>query len=124
MSTNVRTVATSPASPLRKYTASDQDVDAVIDVRGVLQQPHRELQIERLPALLLPRKGVYGLRDYEKMFCPDRRNDQDIFDMRGIDREWGCVVVVRPDQYVANVLSLDSFDELCAFFSAIMMAPP
>jgi hypothetical protein len=25
---------------------------------------------ERMPAFLLPQKGRYGLRDYEKMFCP------------------------------------------------------
>ena len=29
--------------------------------------------------------------------------------MRGIDRERGCMVVVRPDQYVAHVLPLDGY---------------
>ena len=54
-----------------------------------------------MPALLLPQKGRYGLRDYEKMFCTDANGGHDIFEMRGIDREAGCMVVVRPDQYVA-----------------------
>ena len=36
----------------------------------------------------------------------------DIFDLRGIDRVKGAMVVVRPDQYVSNVLPLDAFDEL------------
>ena len=61
----------------------------MIDVRAVFQQAHRELAIEAMPALLLPQKGRYGLRDYEKMFCPDLKSGQDIFDMRGIDRERG-----------------------------------
>ena len=85
-----------------------QDIDGVFDVRAIFQQEHRELDLEAMPALLLPRKGRYGLRDYEKMFCPDLKSGNDIFDMRGIDRERGCMVVVRPDQYVAHVLPLEA----------------
>ena len=65
-------------------------------------------------------KGRYGLRDYEKMFCPDLKSRHDIFDMRGIDRNSGCMVVVRPDQYVAHVLPLDAYAELAAFFDGFM----
>ena len=39
----------------------------------------------------------------------------------GIDRERGCMVVVRPDQYTAHVLPLDAFDELSAFFAGILV---
>ena len=45
-------------SPVRKYTRQGEDIDAVIDVRAVFQQAHRELAIEAMPALLLPRKGT------------------------------------------------------------------
>ena len=41
--------------------------------------------------------------------------------MRGIDREAGCMVVVRPDQYVAHVLPLDAHAELAAYFDAFML---
>ena len=54
------------------------------------------------------------------MFCPDLKNGQDIFALRGIDRERGCLVVVRPDQFVAHVLPLDGTAELCAFFEKFM----
>ena len=74
-----------------------------------------------MPSFLLPLKGRYGLRDYEKMFCPDLKSGHDIFDMRGIDRDKGCMVVVRPDQYVAHVLPLDAYAELAALFDAFMM---
>ncbi len=40
--------------------------------------------------------------------------------MRGIDREQGCMVIVRPDQYVAHVLPLDGQAELSAFFDGFM----
>jgi hypothetical protein len=74
-----------------------------------------------MPSFLLPRKGRYGLRDYEKMFCPDLKSGNDIFDMRGIDRDRGCMVVVRPDQYIAHVLPLDAYRELASFFDGFMM---
>ena len=41
--------------------------------------------------------------------------------MRSIDREQGCVVVVRPDQYVAHVLPLDDHSGLTAFFDGFML---
>jgi phenol 2-monooxygenase len=108
-------------SPVRKYTPADADIDAMIDVRAVFQQGHRELAVEAMPPLLLPRKGRYGLRDYEKMFCADLREGHDVFTLRGIDRARGCMVVVRPDQYVAQVLPLDGHAQLAAFFDAFMM---
>jgi phenol 2-monooxygenase (NADPH) len=114
-------LAVSPNSPVRRYTPAGADIDAVIDVRAVFQQGHRALDLETMPAFLLPKKGRYGLRDYEKMFCPDLKSGNDIFDMRGIDRERGCMVVVRPDQYVAHVLPLDAHAELSAFFDRFML---
>src|SRR5260221_12834950 len=60
--------------------------------------------LRSLPSGDTRRKGRYGLHDYEKMFCADIKGGHDIFAMRGIDREAGCMVVVRSDQYVAQVL--------------------
>lgn len=113
-------LAESHESPVRKYTPLGADIDGVIDVRAVFQQGHRQLDLKAMHPFLLPTKGRLGLRDYEKMFCPDLKSGNDIFDMRGIDREQGCVVVVRPDQYVAHVLPLDAHVELAAFFGGFM----
>ncbi|KRQ96065.1 FAD-binding monooxygenase [Bradyrhizobium valentinum] len=111
----------SPKSPVRRHTPAGADIDSVIDVRAVFQQAHSELAIEAMPPLLLPPKGRYGLRDYEKMFCPDLKSGHDIFAMRGIDRNAGCMVVVRPDQYVAHVLPLDGHAALAAYFDGFML---
>ncbi|RXG89469.1 3-hydroxybenzoate 4-monooxygenase [Bradyrhizobium zhanjiangense] len=108
-------------SPIRRYTPAGADIDSVIDLRAVFQQDHRELAVEAMPSQLLPRKGRYGLIDYEKMFCPDLKSGHDVFAMRGIDRKAGCMVVVRPDQYVANVLPLDGFAALASYFDAVML---
>ena len=114
-------LAGSPSSPVARHAPEGADIDSVIDVRAVFQQSHRALKIEDMPAFLLPRKGRYGLRDYEKMFCADLRVGKDVFDTRGVDRE-GCVVVVRPDQYVAHVLPLSAHGEIAAFFAGFMIA--
>ncbi|MBB3178646.1 FAD-binding monooxygenase [Variovorax sp. Sphag1AA] len=116
-------LADSPASPIRRFTPTgdDVDIDSVIDVRAVFQQGHLELKVEELPSILMPRKGCFGLIDYEKAYCPDLKNGPDIFDLRGIDREKGAMVIVRPDQYVSNVLPLDAHDELAAFFGQFLL---
>ncbi|MGE0485545.1 MAG: FAD-dependent monooxygenase [Gammaproteobacteria bacterium] len=108
-------------SPLHRGTPPGADIDAVIEVLAVFQVPHRELSVGELPALLLPRKGRFGLVDYEKAYCPALEAGADIFDQRGIDRAQGCLVVVRPDQYVAHVLPLDAHDELAAFFARFLL---
>ncbi|MET8471823.1 FAD-dependent monooxygenase [Streptomyces sp. NPDC006422] len=109
----------SAASPLARFTPEGADPDAVIDVRAILQQPHRTLEPTALPAVLRPRKGRFALVDHEKVFCPDPRHP-DIFDLRGIDRDRGCMVLVRPDQYVAHVLPLDAIADLSAFFEGVL----
>ena len=111
----------SPESPLKCYTPPGADIDAVFDVRAVFQQSHHQLNITALPGLLFPHKGRYGLRDYEKAFCTLTDVVKDIYALRGIDREQGCLVVVRPDQYIAHVLPISDIDALAAFFAGFML---
>ena len=73
-----------------------------------------------MPSVLLPRKGRFGLVDYEKVFCPDPKA-ADIFDLRGVNRDTGCIVVVRPDQYVAHVLPLHGHEALADFFAGFLV---
>ncbi len=115
-------LADAPASPVRAGT--DDDIDAAIDVRAIFQQYHRDLSLETMPAFLLPLKGKLGLRDYEKIYCADHRSADNIFKLRGIDRDKGCTVIVRPDQHIAHVLPLDANNELSAFFARFMTATP
>jgi phenol 2-monooxygenase len=117
-------LATDPASPVLRYTPTGADIDSCIDVRTVFQQHHHALDLQRMPAFLLPEKGRFGLRDYEKMFCADHRHDQDIFDLRGISRADGCIVVVRPDQYIADVVPLDGFARLSNYFARLLLDQP
>ncbi|KQS97443.1 FAD-binding monooxygenase [Cellulomonas sp. Leaf395] len=99
-------MAGSPGSPVRAHGRD------VFDVKVVYQQRHVDVDISAVPELFLPRTGPFELVDYENVFAT--HPDDDIFELRGVDRA-GCVVVVRPDQYVAAVFPLDATDELAGF---------
>jgi phenol 2-monooxygenase len=114
-------LAESADSPLVRFTPAGADIDSVIDVRGVFQQGHRDIKVGELPSILLPRKGRFELVDYEKAYAPDLKDGPDVFDLRGVDRENGATVVVRPDQYVANVLPLDAHAALASFFGRFLL---
>ncbi|KAI4755246.1 tetracycline 6-hydroxylase protein [Aureobasidium sp. EXF-3400] len=109
------------AKMVAAFTPAGADVDSVIDVRAILQQGHASLNINDMPAIVWPQKGRLGLRDYEKVFCAEAVvGHKDIFTARQISREKGCVVIVRPDQYVANILPLDDHNGLGKFFAGFM----
>ena len=112
-------LAKSESSPVIKYTPEGTDIDSVIDVYGVFQQ--QDLAIEEIPGFLWPAKGKYGLNDYEKVFHADQ--DNDVYTLRGIDRSRGCMVIVRPDQHIANILPLNAQTALSTFFDEFMLVP-
>ena len=109
-----------PDSPIWRHTAPGEDTDSVIDARAVFQQEFPELEYGAMPTLLRPHIGRYKLCDYEKVFCSDLKQGENIFEMRGINREQGCIVIVRPDQYVGHILPLNARLELTEYFSAIL----
>jgi phenol 2-monooxygenase len=109
-------LTTDPASPLAS-TPAGLDADAWFDVKLISQQPHAEVDLSRVPEVFLPRTGPFGLIDYEKVYAADPASD--IFETRGVSRA-GAIVIVRPDQYVANVLPLTATAELAAFFAPIL----
>ena len=116
-----RFLGSDPCSPVLRHTPQDADPDAVIDFRVVFQKSHRQLDLNAMPGILLPAKGKLGLTDYEKIFCADPRAGTDIFDMRGVDRETGVLIVVRPDQFVAQLLPIDEYMALSDFFGGILI---
>ena len=93
----------------------------MIDVMAIFQQSHHDVPLELTHPFLQPARGQFALQNREKMFCPDFEGAGHIYDMRVIDREQGCIVIVRPDQYVADILPLADHAGLAAFFSAFLL---
>ncbi|KUM33730.1 FAD-binding monooxygenase [Arthrobacter sp. EPSL27] len=109
-------LAGAPDSPLAA-TPEGADADAWFDVKVIYQQDHASLDIGAVPEVFKPQVGPFQLNYLEKVYATDPAAD--IFELRGIDRG-GAVVVVRPDQYVANVLPLTATAELAAFFAPLL----
>lgn len=112
-------------SPVKKHTPAGAEADSVIDFRAIFQNHHQEIENSDVPAALAPTKGRYGLRDYEKVYCADNRpvssgGGKNIYDMRGINKDEGCIVIVRPDQYVSAVLPLNDYASLESFFDKVL----
>ena len=111
-------LSTSAESPLRVHTPQHDEIDSVFDIKVIYQQTHTEVDISRVPEVFLPKTGPFALTDYEKLYAVDPIDD--IFELREIDRG-GVVVVVRPDQYVAQVLPLTATAELATFFRSNLL---
>ncbi|MBS1674247.1 MAG: 3-hydroxybenzoate 4-monooxygenase, partial [Actinobacteria bacterium] len=106
------------ASPVRRFTAPDADIDGVIDVHAIFRGAHHDVDVTSLPEILLPVSGPLSLQDWEKAWAADAEDD--IFAARGIAAE-GALVVVRPDQYVAHVLPLTARQELTDFLGGFLL---
>lgn len=109
-----------------KFTPPGADIDSVFDIRAVFQQSRKTFEITDLPPLLLPHKGKLGLRDYEKAFTDEESYGfgfGEIYKTRGISKQEGCAIVVRPDQYISAVLPLseDAYGHLEEFFAGFMV---
>jgi phenol 2-monooxygenase (NADPH) len=120
-------LGSSPASPLVRHRGRGEDVDRLLDVRGILQRQAHEVELRDLPGLMRPTTGRLGLVDHEKAFAAvsvdGRGHGPDVFDLRDVDRAKGAMVLVRPDQYVAMVLSLDAVADLATFMDAVHTEP-
>jgi len=106
---------------LAKAAARDENVQrARTELRLIIQMPHRDVAFDPTDPELFPATGKFGLRDHETVFCADPGSD--IYDLRGIDRETGALILVRPDQYVAHVLPLAAHAELGEFIRDALRA--
>jgi len=87
------------------------------DTKVIYQQPHLEFELLDAPVVFRPPYGKFKLMQYDRVFGVHPTHN--IFEERGISRE-GAIVVVRPDQYVAQVLPLTATKELGEYFEGVM----
>jgi phenol 2-monooxygenase len=111
-------LANSAKSPVLAHTPEGKDADYLFDIKVIYQASHDKIEIPALPEAFKPVVGPFKLVNTEQIFAVDP--SRDIFDARGIDRDQGAVVVVRPDQYVAHVLPLEATTELASFFAGFL----
>ncbi|KAK3319405.1 phenol hydroxylase [Apodospora peruviana] len=114
----------SPTSFLRRATPKDKPIDSVIEVLTIHSSRRTETELLRdFPATLHPFDEHTGW-DYNKVFVDDASYHEGYGDAHknyGVDRERGCVVVVRPDQYVGWVGEIEDFEHLQGYFEGCMV---
>ncbi|ETI22150.1 hypothetical protein G647_06223 [Cladophialophora carrionii CBS 160.54] len=113
-----------PSSFLRTYTPAGDKVDSVIEVLTIHAAPRHKVELFSLPELLRPFDPKLGY-DYWKCFANNNAGDEGDFDDAyakwGVDKDEGCLVVIRPDQHVSLVCGLQEVGEVEQFFSTILV---
>lgn len=116
-----------PEGFLRRVTPEGKKIDSVVEVLTIHSAKRTETELLRdFPDILHPLDEHTGW-DYDKVFVDDESYHEgygDAYKNYGVDHTRGCVVAVRPDQYVAWVGDLDDFDELEAYFEGCLVMKP
>lgn len=113
-----------PTSFLRRYTPAAARYDSVFEVLTVHAAPRASVTIFDFPEVLRPFDELDGW-DYNKIFVDDESYHEGhgrIYEEFGIDTKEGCVIVLRPDQYVSYVGALDDYASIDKFFSSFMLS--
>lgn len=110
------------ANFLRKFTPKEHRVDSCFEVLTVHSSPRSEIELLSLPDIFHPFSDEYGW-DYNKIFVDDASYHEghgQAYQNYGIDPHSGCVVIVRPDQYVSWIGKLEDVKEMNEFFDSFM----
>jgi len=121
--------------PIRSYTPPNTDTDSVIECLTVVSGSYQHAQADclRWPEVLRPVRGelrvtgkhhllyphLYHLSlsstAFDTVFadCKSYHNGHgQAYQGYGIDEKAGCIVIIRPDQYVAEVLRMDQYEQI------------
>jgi phenol 2-monooxygenase len=108
---------------LCRFTPPKAKYDSVIEVLTVHAGSRTDYTIFDFPEVLRPYDELDGW-DYHKIFADNdsyHEGNGHLYENFGIDPRTGCVVVLRPDQYVSYVGPVDDYKSLDAFFASFMV---
>ncbi|KAK6531736.1 hypothetical protein TWF694_002911 [Orbilia ellipsospora] len=113
----------SPKSVVSIYTPQNAPRDSVIEILTVHAAKRIEIELQSLPEAFHPFDRAKGW-DYWKVYADDESYHEGhgkVYENFGIDRDQGCVIVVRPDGYVATVVAVEDTQSLEAYFVRFMI---
>ncbi|KAK5061600.1 hypothetical protein LTR84_008144 [Exophiala bonariae] len=121
---NIAEYLDSPQGSVHKYTPGSADIDSLIEPIVVLHGDHTKLEQEHIPKYFWPVTGKWQMRDLHKVFIDERSynsGDGKAYETYKIDSDRGAIVIVRPDQYVSKVLSIEDTAGIGAFFDGFAL---
>ncbi|ORY71420.1 phenol hydroxylase [Pseudomassariella vexata] len=113
-----------PTNFLRAATPGGAPIDSVIEVLTIHSSKRTDTELLRdFPEILHPFSEQHGW-DYNKVFVDDVSYHEgfgDAYVNYGVDKERGCVVIARPDQYVGWIGELEDFEEMQQYFEGCLV---
>ncbi|KAI8460132.1 FAD binding domain-containing protein [Phakopsora pachyrhizi] len=119
-------LAENPESPIKKFTPANEDPHSVVNCITVLASSRPLMDPESFPDILRPKHGKHGYRSYNKIFTDDESNyigHGKAYETYGINPNVGCVVIVRPDQYISMITKVENHEGIASFFNGFMISP-
>ena len=108
------------AGILSKITPQDRESDTIIESLVVLEGAREKLEFAQLHPVFMPNRHDYRIRNLHKIYFDDESwnwGHGHLYKTLGIDSNQGCIIVVRPDQYVSAVLGFDDHEQLDTMFT-------
>ncbi|KAL1968519.1 hypothetical protein VTN77DRAFT_1729 [Rasamsonia byssochlamydoides] len=113
-----------PNSFLHRYTPANAPIDSVIEILTIHSSPRREVELLRdFHEIFRPFHKGTGW-DYWKVYVDDdsyHEGHGHAYEKYDVDRVRGCMVALRPDQYVSWIGELEDVDDLGRFFDGFML---
>ncbi|KAL1876075.1 hypothetical protein Plec18167_005336 [Paecilomyces lecythidis] len=112
-----------PKSFIHRFTPADAPIDSVIEVLTIHSSPRWDVELlEDFPDIFHPFKKDLGW-DYWKVYVDDNSYHEghgQAYKNYDVDPVRGCMVVLRPDQYVSWIGELEDVGDMDKFFSGFM----
>ena len=113
-----------PGSFLRRFTPASRPIDSVIEILTLHSAKRWDVEMLRdFPDLLHPFDKHVGW-DYNKIYVDDESYHEGngrAYENYGVDKEKGCVVVLRPDQHVGYIGEIEDVEDLGTYFDGVMV---
>ncbi len=112
-----------PDSVIRRFTPSAKPIDSIMEVLVIHSAPRQEVELLELHEMFHPFDEKRGW-DYEKVFVDDvsyHEGHGEAYKNYGVDKESGCVVIARPDQYVGWIGELEDVRDIDRYFSEVLI---
>ncbi len=108
---------------MHRFTPPGKPIDSVIELLMIHSAPRKEIELLDLHEIFHPFDEREGY-DYGKVFVDDESYHEghgEAYKGYGVDGERGCVVVVRPDQYVGWIGEVEDVADLGDYFDGILI---
>ncbi|KAH7083815.1 FAD binding domain-containing protein [Paraphoma chrysanthemicola] len=111
----------------RRFTPASAEIDSVIEPILVLSSKFLETEQESIPDYFWPVSGKWQIRDLHKTYIDDEHYNSGhghAYQKYGVDPDVGAMVIVRPDQYVSKITTLEDVASVAKFFEGCLIEQP